>query len=161
MSREYLLPDEPQPQGLERFAVNPAFALFASMLAGQWLAWPWFIVNAIALGSPTRKREIAMVAIAAIGAVVISVALLVVDDAYDLPKWAVRLSLLALTTWKLAWAYAIETVQARTFQLYAYYGGKRRNALPLVLIGAFVLRPLVLGLFDSTLWTIVVAGGLD
>ena len=55
-------------------------------------------------------------------------------------------------------------LQLRTFHIYEYYGGEVKNGARALLIGAFVLRPIVLGLFDCVLWKLVVSvhatGGL-
>src|SRR5690606_15917739 len=46
----YRIEDEPGSSALERAIVDPRWPLLASMFAGGWLAFPWFVVNAFALG---------------------------------------------------------------------------------------------------------------
>ena len=54
MPAVYRIIDEPAPTALERTIVNPTWPLFASMFAGSWLAFPWFVLNAFALGGRRR-----------------------------------------------------------------------------------------------------------
>ena len=56
----YTLADEPQPSGLQHLVVNPLWPLFGFMFGGAWLAFPWYVFNGFAMGSPTRKREAAV-----------------------------------------------------------------------------------------------------
>src|SRR5688500_16070714 len=69
----YRVVDEPHPSGLSQWAVRPLWPLFAQMLAGAWLSWPWFVLNAFALGSATRKREAMYIGAAGLGSVLISI----------------------------------------------------------------------------------------
>jgi len=158
--KDYAIPDEPRPGRLGHLVVRPSAPLLALMLCGAWVAWPWYIFNAIALGSPTRRREIALSVGAVAGTAVLGVVVIALVDAGVIESTtAIRLALLAIATWKIGMAYAISTLQARTFHVYEYYGGRVRNP-NLVLIGGFILRGAVIGLVDSTLWRIIVAGYL-
>jgi hypothetical protein len=155
----YVIPDEPRPSGLRAWACRPSAPLLAGMVAGAWLAWPWFAVNSIALGSPTRRKELALCAAAVGGTVLLAIALVVLHDrGVIVGRTAIRLSLLAIATWKLTMAYAVNQLQSRTFDVYTYYGGVVRNPARVLLVGA-ALRSFVLGAFDSDLWIIIVAGG--
>jgi len=156
----YTIHDEPRPTGLGDWVVRPSAPLLASMVAGAWLAWPWFVVNAIALGSPTLRKEIALCAAAVAGTVVLAVALVLLHDrGVIVGRTPVRLSLLAISTWKLGMAYVVQNLQSRTFHVYEHYRGTVRNPARILIAGAF-LRGFVLGLVDSDLWTIIVAGGV-
>jgi len=157
----YRIIDEPLPSIWRRFAANPIFPLLASMLAGQWLAWPWFLLNGLALGSPFRRREALIVLGAFLGCVVWTGVTLAFDDGQT-SKLVIRLMLLVLTCWKLACAYALHTLQGRTFELVIHYEGERRKLPPMVVLGVgfWVLRPLVLGNIDNLLLRLVLAGGI-
>jgi hypothetical protein len=156
----YVIADEPRPGPLGNYVVRPSAPLLAMMLGGAWLAWPWFIVNAIALGSPTRRREIAMVAIALAGTALLAVvALALVDAGIIHTETQARLAGLVIRTWKLGMACAVYTVQARTFHVFEYYGGAVRSPRVVLIAGLF-LRGAVVGLVDSTLWRIIVGGDL-
>src|SRR5688572_26277398 len=77
----YVISDEPRPSPLRDYVVRPSAPLLAMMLGGAWLAWPWFIVNGIALGSPTWRREVAMVVIAIAGSALLAVTAIALVDA--------------------------------------------------------------------------------
>ena len=53
----YAIADEPEASRLAHLTVRPSMPLLALMLGGAWIAWPWFALNAYAMGSPTRRRE--------------------------------------------------------------------------------------------------------
>ena len=88
----YRIEDEPRPGALAHLVVSPMPILLAAMLGGPWLAWPWFVLNGIALGSPTLRRELAVVAVGVAGAAAITAATVtligggVVEDA---TRWLV------------------------------------------------------------------------
>lgn len=156
----YILPDEARPGALRNYVVRPDAPLLAAMLAGAWLAWPWFAFNGIAMGSPTRRRELIMCAAAFAGTALLAFALLaMVRGGWLTTETEIRLGLLAIATWKLAMSYWLVTLQSRTFHVYEYYGGPVRGAGG-VLGAGFLLRGLVLGLVDDPLWVIIVAGGV-
>jgi hypothetical protein len=153
----YTIPDEPRETSLGHLVVRPSMPLLASMLAGDWLALPWFAFNAHAMGSPTKRKEIALCAVTAIGTTVLaSILLYLVRHEILVHPTLIRLALLAIVTWKLTLAYVICTVQSRTFGVYEYYGGTIRSGM-YVLGAGFVLRPYVMGLSDDPLWWIIVS----
>jgi len=137
---EYFLPDEPRPSRWTAVAVNPMWPLLSFMLGGSWVAFPWFVVNGIALGSPDRRREIGLVLLALAGSVAIMLALYAAVGADQISKLGIRFSLLALTLWKLTAAYVLYAKQARVYGLYEYYGGRAANGMFAVIV-AFVVSP--------------------
>ncbi|MFT6398857.1 MAG: hypothetical protein ACJAYU_003619 [Bradymonadia bacterium] len=145
----YDLADEPSPSNLGELTVRPWFCMLALVLGGAWLAWPWYALNAVALGSPTRDKELKIVAgtLAVTGAV--SVAIVLAYNAELLPLNMLRYALIVLTVAKLAAAYSLNTLQRRTFHIYEYYGGIARNGMPVVMVG-MILRPIVLELVAET-----------
>ncbi len=153
----YHIADEPIETSLSAYVVQPSMPLLAAMLAGAWLSWPWFAFNAIAMGSPTKKKEIALVVTAFVVTAVLAAILiaLVRSDVIE-SSLIIRLSVLAIVTFKLAITYYIATVQSRTFHVYQYYGGHVRNAMP-ILSGGYFLRTIIIGLFAHPLWVIVVS----
>jgi len=156
----YQIADEPVETSLRAYVVRPSAPLLASMVAGAWLSWPWFAFNAIAMGSPTRRKEIALCAVAFAGTAVLGAIVIALFDAGLLPEGApVRLAVLGVVTFKLTISHHISAVQSRTFHVYEYYGGPVRNAGRI--LGASVLvRGFVIGLVDHPLWVIIVAGGV-
>jgi len=159
MSVDYAIPDEPSKTNLGHLVVRPSMPLLATMMCGAWLAWPWFIFNAIAMGSPTRRKEIALCLGAIAGTAALGmITLALIDAGIITTRTQIRLVALAISTWKLAMAYWVTTVQSRTFHVYTYYGGRVRSGYGLVAAG-FWLRPMLLGLVDDPLLIIIIAGG--
>ncbi|HEX3758562.1 MAG TPA: hypothetical protein VHW23_07630 [Kofleriaceae bacterium] len=156
----YQIADEPVETSLRSYVVRPSMPLLAIMLGGAWLAWPWFAFNAIAMGSPTRRKEIALCAAAFAGTAALGAIVIALFNAGLLPDGApVRLAVLGVVTFKVAITYHISAVQSRTFHVYEYYGGRVRD--PRRLLGAaYLLRGLVIGLVDHPLWEIIVAGAI-
>jgi hypothetical protein len=156
----YQIADEPLETSLRAYVVRPSVPLLAMMTAGAWMSWPWFAFNAIAMGSPTRRKEVALCAAAFVGAGVFAAIVIALARAGVIPAGApVRLAILAVVTFKLAITYYIALVQERTFHVYEYYGGAVRTA-GAVLAAGYWLRGLVIGLSDDPLWIIIVAGGI-
>jgi hypothetical protein len=157
----YQIADEPIETSLRAYVVRPSVPLLAIMVAGAWLSWPWFAFNAIAMGSPTRRKEIGLCAAAFAGTGLLAVLLLeLVDRGVIQPEGiSLRLAILAIVAFKLTITYYISIVQARTFHVYEYYGGPVRGPGPLLTAG-WLLSGLVVGLSDHPVWIIIVAGGL-
>jgi len=156
----YQIADEPVETSLRAYVVRPSVPLLASMLAGAWLSWPWFAFNAIAMGSPTRRKEIALCIAAFAGTGLLGALVIELARAGVLPAGApLRLALLGIVTFKLAITYYISMVQERTFHVYEYYGGPVLAAGRILTTG-YLLNGLVIGLSDHPLWIIIVSGGI-
>ncbi len=136
----YRIQDEPHPGSLSHLAVNPVWPLFGVMFGGAGLSWSWFVLNGLALGSPTRRQELGW----AIGGLAGGLALILgIFAAHEsLGRLGVRYSLVALTVWKLAVSYWLYTLQSRSFHLYEHFGGRVRNGALVVVAGYFVMRKL-------------------
>jgi len=156
----YTIADEPHETSLGAYVVNPSGPLLASMMCGAWMTWPWFAFNAIAMGSPTKKKELTLCAIALGGTALLGALVLALVDAGWIPLGTpFKFAMLAISTWKLGMAYYISTVQSRTFHVYEYYGGNVRAASGIIGTG-FWIKGMVFALSDDPLWIIIVAGGL-
>ena len=143
MSVGYRIEDEPSPSSLSGWAVRPFWPLLAQMVGGAWLAWPWFVLNAIALGSATRRREHLLVAVAAIGSIVLSALVSSLVQVGALGGWVAPYAAVALVTFKLGIAYWVHTLQQRTCALYEYFGHPVRNGIALVIVGSIVRQMLI------------------
>jgi hypothetical protein len=143
MSRagNYVLPDEPAPGPLARLAVDPIWPLLAQMLAGSWLALPWFVFNAHALGSPTRHREAALALASLLGAAAFEFLVIMFYPRETLPMLGMRLLMLGTLCIKLTLAYLIAIRQSAVYELFTHFGGKGRNGIVVLLVGAVVARP--------------------
>lgn len=116
--------------------------MFSVMFAGPWLAWPWFIVNAWALGSPKRGETL----ITAIAGVLCSyAAFLFVVLGHDLtwvPADLVAYLWIVITALQLGICYTFYARQAQVHELFQHFGGTTRSGLLVVLLGA-ALKPLI------------------
>lgn len=135
----YHIADEPRPSTLARLAVNPFWPLLGVMFGGAWLSWPWFVFNAYAVGSPTRRRELAAAAGGFVGGAGLLYLLLSLIGGEVVPQRGLPYLLTILVLWKLGISYWLYVLQARTFELYTYFGGTVRNGI-VVLIAAFLLE---------------------
>ena len=157
----YQIADEPHPSdGRNSLVFRPSAPLFAVMWCGAWLAFPWFALNAFAMRSPTARREMKLAAIALAGTAALALGVYgLVDLGVIESRLTLQIALLAVTAYKLGFAYTLSTIQSRTFNVYTYYGGTVQKAM-YVLIAGHYLRPLILGLVDSPAWRVIVSGGL-
>ncbi|MES2638386.1 MAG: hypothetical protein V4850_02860 [Myxococcota bacterium] len=151
----YRLPDEPRPGALGQIVVHPMWPLLAVMFGGVWLSWPWFIVNAWALGSPTRVRETLTVVAGLVGSCALLAGLFVFAGMTDMPPDAIDYLLVVLVIWKLGVSYLLAELQGRSFAVYEWYGGIARNGLFVALAGGMFLRPRVAAALDSGLLQLV------
>ncbi|HET9932507.1 MAG TPA: hypothetical protein VFQ35_17515, partial [Polyangiaceae bacterium] len=128
---------------------NPFWPLLGSMLAGGWLAWPWFALNSAALGKGKRFDTdlavlgfgVALNAVFVIGVARVLASGWVQHHEYaDLVPQALRLTVF----------YWLFLRQERTYQLFEHFGGVGRNGLFVVMLGA-VMRGSVLALLPSNL----------
>jgi hypothetical protein len=153
----YAIADEPHETPWRHLVVNPSGPLLAEMMCGSWLSIPWFAFNAVAMGSPTNLKEIAMcVAAFAVTAVAAVLLILAIDRDIVVSTTAIRLCVLAIVSWKVGIAYWIHAVQERTFHVYEYYGGLVRPANAVVATG-WILRDFVIGASDNPVWRIIVS----
>ena len=152
----YQIEDEPSPGALARIVVQPLWPFLALMLAGAWLAWPWFALNSFAMGSPTRRKELGLTLLGLVAPVVVLLAFASIFDfqaAQD--RTRTRLLMLPVIVVKLAVGYVLYLLQARTFAIYRYYGGVARSGLAVLLIGAFLLHDQVDRLVGNPLLKLV------
>ncbi len=134
----YQIADEPAPSKLARYAVNPLYPMLAAMLAGVWFAWPWFAFNSFAIGSPTRRTEIAWLVAGLIVPPAVGTALILARDADLLPAAAGPYGGLLVVVTKLIVVYAVFLLQSRTIEIYEYYGGKLVNGIWPLIVGFYI-----------------------
>jgi hypothetical protein len=159
MSRAlYRLPDEPQPSAAAQYVVDPFWPLLSTMMAGAWLGLPWLAINGWLFGSPTRVREALLCAAGLVGAVVLYFAIVYAIGSGLLDKDNAEYAVLAIVAWKLACAYAATMLQSSSLELYEYFGGTKKNGVIVLLLGAFLLRPVVLGALAQNTLVLLVLG---
>jgi hypothetical protein len=153
----YQIADEPTERGRQSFVVRPSVPLFAMMFCGAWLAFPWFAANAIALDSPTSRREVKLAATAMAGVVALVLAIYtLVDLGVIESRLALRIALLVVSGVKVGFAYWLSIVQNRTFNVYTYYGGTVQKAFYVVMAGRYA-RPIIFGLSASPIWHAIIS----
>jgi hypothetical protein len=154
----YQIADEPAPsEGRANFVFRPNAPLLADMLCGSWLSFPWFAINALALGSPTAKREVKLCLFAMAGIVALAFGIYgLVHVGVIESRLSLRLALLGLDGFKLGCAYLIARIQLRTFEVYTYYGGAVQKTMAVIMVGRF-LRPILFGLSASPIWHAIIS----
>lgn len=153
MTVSYRIKDEPQPSVWSHFAVNPLWPLLSMMLAGVWLAWPWFVLNGFIVGSPTRWRELVWIVSGLVGSVVVSLIIIALVETKILTsQFSVQYAFLIFVGWKLAVSYQVFMLQIETFELYEYYGGVVSNGIWVLLIGIFFRHKFLLELLPFPFW---------
>ncbi|MEM9192000.1 MAG: hypothetical protein AAGF12_22695 [Myxococcota bacterium] len=152
----YHIVDEPRAGKFSRLVVNPFWPLLALMLGGAWIAWPWFVFNGVAMGTATKLREYALVAVAVLSSFILGLLIIALYPDAELEAEGWRWALVGLRVMKLAFAYWLFVLQERSIGLHRYFGGPVRNGVA-ILIAAVLLRPFVLKLVDSDLWVLVMA----
>jgi hypothetical protein len=142
VSSRYQIIDEPGRARWPSLPVRAFWPLLTTMLVGAGPGWCWFVVNAFAVGSPSRRRELAWVVG---GLVVLSVLAAALIVNWPLVPPGVRPYLgLGLVVPKLGIAYRLYLDQARTEALFSYFGGTFRNGLPILAVGWLVIGRLPL-----------------
>ena len=151
----YRIVDEPTPSALERVSVNPVWPFFATMFAGAWLAWPWFVINSFALGSSRRFGDLALVlagfALTAVSVVVFGALL----AGQVLDQKSLAYALLVPQALRVTLAYVLYLRQTSTFELFQYFGGVAKNGMLIVFAGA-LLRGKLMSQMPG-LWALLVA----
>ncbi|MEM9598229.1 MAG: hypothetical protein AAGD06_28455 [Acidobacteriota bacterium] len=142
----YRLLDEPQPGAMAQLVVDPLWPLLAVMFGGAWLSWPWFALNGFAVGSPTRRRELAWAVGGFAGSAALVLALGFLTGRGILAGVGIQYALVGLTVWKLLVSYRLYMLQARSFGLYRYFGGAVRNGLVVIFLAFFFGQRLLAGL---------------
>ena len=151
----YRLPDEPRPGMLAANACDPLWPFLGMMLVGTWFGLAWFAFNSLALGSPTRIKEMALVALALLGGAALVFALAAALAQGWLDHHGLRYAVLSLACLRLGCGYALSVLQNRVFELHTYFGGAAA-AGGAVLVGAMVIvRPTVNRLLGDS-WLAVV-----
>ncbi|HVJ20290.1 MAG TPA: hypothetical protein VM686_32970 [Polyangiaceae bacterium] len=140
----YRIVDEPGRSALEQAIVDPKWPFFASMFAGAWLAFPWFVINAFALGGARRYGDLLIsgLLLAVNAALIVGTSALL--SRMVLTEQSYPYVLLVPVAVRLVAFYVLYLRQAKTFELFEYFGGTPRNGLLLVIAGSF-LRGRVLG----------------
>jgi len=131
----YHIADEPRPGALAQYAIDPMWAALALMFGGVWLAWPVFALNAFALGSATRRRDLALLAAGLACMVAFLATVEFLAGLGWMPEATYPYLRIALTALKLTFAFVLQISQSRAAELHRYFGGRLRVAWPLIPLG--------------------------
>lgn len=140
----YRIIDEPAPSRLEQLIVNPIWPLFGSMFAGAWLAYPWFVLNAFALGGRRRWGDLAIAAAGITSSVLSLVVMAVLLRRGALDQSTLPYAQLVPLGVRLSCFYWLFLRQEPVFGLFTYFGGRPRQAM-IVVVAAFFIRQKLLG----------------
>ena len=133
MRESYKIIDEPAPSAVSRVAVNPVWIFLASLFGGAGMGLLWFALNAFAISSASRKRELSYVAIGLLGTPLIFVILgSMVTEGWLGPDLFPYLRLL-VTGFQLLVVYLLHLSQHKSYELFSLFGGVGRNGLLVVL----------------------------
>jgi hypothetical protein len=149
----YRIDDEPRPGALAHLVVSPILPLFGVMFGGALVSWPWFILNSLAVGSPTRNREILWAIAGFCGNVALILTIFTVAATDLIGELGIQYALVGLTVWKLLVSYSLYLLQSRSFHLYEHFGGQVRNGIVVVIIASFLTHKLFATL--SAFWILV------
>jgi hypothetical protein len=141
MSSKYLIADEPRPSTLGQHVVNPQWPMLAQMLAGTWLALPWFVFNSFAIGSPNRNKDIGLAIASVAGSIALLYALDYLIATNTISGIWIPLSFLTIVALRLYIAYLLFFSQSTVFELWQYYGGVEKNGMIFLILGSFLGRP--------------------
>jgi len=140
MAGKYAIIDEPTPGPLTRLAVSPLWIFLGAIFGGAGIGLLWFALNSLAIGSATKKREFAYVALGLLGTPVIYFLLGVLWERNVIGEGLEPYLHLVTTIFQLLVVYQLHLIQSRSFQLFELFGGVVRNGM-LVVVALALLRP--------------------
>lgn len=140
MQESYKIIDEPAPTAISRVAVNPVWIFLASLFGGTGIGLLWFAINAFAISSASRLRELGFVLVGLAGTPVIYLTLGgLIGMGWIGPSLEPYLHLV-VTGFQLLVIYLLHLSQHKSYELFSLYGGVGRNGL-LVIVALAFLRP--------------------
>ncbi|HEY6727598.1 MAG TPA: hypothetical protein VI197_26360 [Polyangiaceae bacterium] len=140
MPESYKIIDEPAPSAISRVAVNPVWIFLASLFGGAGIGLLWFALNAFALSSASRMRELGLVCLGLLGTPLIFATLTGAMNVGWLGPSLVPYLHLVVTGFQLFVIYLLHLSQHKSYELFSLYGGAGRSGLLVVVALAF-LRP--------------------
>lgn len=149
---EYVLPEEPPESSIARYACASHRIVTAAMLGGNWLGAPWFVFNAYALDSKTRRREIVLAALLPVVTLIAGGALMFAVLRGHLPIRFLEYGVIGVLAAKILVLYQLEKLQSASFKTHEALA--RRSIDGYVgLILAYVLRGVVVqAAFNLSPW---------
>lgn len=136
----YQIIDEPKGGRFSNLTTKPMWPLLAFMFGGPLCSWIWSAVNSVALNSPSRNKELAIVGAAfvtyfamylCLGVVLASGALVGVNAGY------IKVAIVAV---ELIFCYKLFLMQTGSFDVYEYFNGKVANPAIGLIVSVFIGR---------------------
>ncbi|WP_295798627.1 hypothetical protein [uncultured Microbulbifer sp.] len=154
----YQIIDEPRPGALTRLAVNPFWPLLGFMFGGAFFSWVWSLINSLALGSPTRLRELFAILCGFVGYFLLLFAMSFLINLQVFEGLTHQYTRILLVGFSLIPSYYVYLRQSAAYELFEYFGGKALNGIPILLAGYFVGSKFQLAVLTAvingvSLWT--------
>ncbi len=133
---KYRIIDEPRMSSISRVSANPMWPLLSVMIASPVFGWIWFIVNGLAIGSPTKLKEILIACggIVFLGFFYINLGKIMSDDESIFIQYVdyIRLISVIISLWI---SYYLYILQSLPFRLHEYFNGPTMNGVIALAIG--------------------------
>jgi hypothetical protein len=146
----YRIIDEPRGSPWRAWVVKPFWPWLALALGGVWIGAPWFIFNSIALGSPSKVKEIAAAIALPVLLGATFIGLFGGASALEFPEVTFKYLMLPVLLVKMVLGYFLFTLQSRAFQLHQHFGKLERNGA-IIAVAGFLLRDRVLDALPTLL----------
>lgn len=120
----YQIIDEPRGSRLSNATVNPIWPFLALIVGGALSSWLWFVINSIALNSPSRNKELLVVSIAfcVFIAMYLGLGLGKVNGLYEgLTKQYIDTAIYSI---EIIFCFTLFLMQQGSFHVYEYFNGK-------------------------------------
>lgn len=124
---EYQIIDEPRPSSISHLTANPVWPLLSHMLGSPFYAWIWYGLNSFALGSPTRRRELALIVLGVVGTFVWIIGVFALEAGEVISRTSQPYTRLGLTIFSLTISYFLYMLQHSPFEIHKYFEGKVMN----------------------------------
>jgi len=150
----YQIIDEPKGSRFSNMTSKPMWPLLAFMLGGALSSWVWSALNSLALNSPSRNKELAIVGVAFITyfAMYISVGVLIANGALEgVNAGYIKVGIVAI---ELIFCYKLFLMQSNSFDVHEYFNGKVANPAIGLIISVLVGRKI-----EAVVISALLAGG--
>lgn len=120
----YQIIDEPQGSQLSNTTVNPMWPLFGFMIGGAVFSWLWSVLNSFALNSPSRNKELLIVAAGFATFIAMYLGLGTLFTNGSLKGINIEYIKIAIISIELVFCYKLFLTQQASFGVYEYFNGK-------------------------------------
>lgn len=139
-----------------RWIVSPTWPLLATMLAGTWLGWTWFLLNGIGLNSDRKRAQYLLLFIGLVIAILMAVTLQTLLDHAVISSRVFEYLAILLVGWKLYIGYRLCDEQRLDHELFEYFGGKSFGGGSVVMAGT-LLRGTLFAMLPPGWWILVLS----